>query len=131
MCHSAVIFYEWVCGKLMLNIVFLTLYCLSLENLNPVLQAWHINSYNTKAKHVFIFLLRKEEIWHKEIKINISKSASSVTCLCLICLSCLWWCGSSSPFRGVENPRLPLALTSDGVIQDNLSQGEHLKNGDA
>jgi len=80
---------------------------------------------------VFVFLLQKEEIRHKEIKVNISKNASLVTCLYLICLSCLWWCGPSSPFRDMESPQFPLALTSDGVIQDDLSQGENLKNGDA
>lgn len=63
--------------------------------------------------------------------VSISKSASLVTCLYLICLSCLWWCDPSSPFRVVENPQFPLALTADGVTKANLSQGEHPKNGDA
>lgn len=39
MCHFAVTFYKSISGKLMLNTVFLMLCCLSLEGLNPVLQA--------------------------------------------------------------------------------------------
>lgn len=40
MCHFAVTFYKSISGKLMLNTVLLMLYyCLSLEGLNPVLQA--------------------------------------------------------------------------------------------
>lgn len=52
------------------------LYCLSSKGLNPVLQAWCINSYNTKTKCVLIFLLQKQEMKHKEIKVNIFKSVS-------------------------------------------------------
>lgn len=74
----------------MLKIVFLVLYYLSSKGLNPVLQAWHISSHNTK--HVFVFLLQKEEMKHEEIKVNIFKSASSDTHFYLVCWSCLWCC---------------------------------------